>query len=159
MNKLFTLSALVVFALAHVTAQAETTEAAKNFLDVSGLKTAEEHKVWGPSMMQEARKQAQPQQEQKSEAVSDDPEIQKIYAEGNDIIVRNRCEVKMYNDSWGEKSIPEISEPKNPRLQLDVCLKLGELNHQVYRDAVKSHLTKHPENEPLFKDYDKDWKD
>ena len=159
MNKLFTLSALVVFALAHVTAQAETTEAAKNFLDVSGLKTAEEHKVWGPGMMQEARKQAQQQQGQNTEAVSDDPEIQKIYAERDDIIVRNRCERFFYSEFWGERSIPEISEPKNPRLQLDVCLKLGELNHQMYRDAVKSHLAKHPENEPLFKDYDKDWKD
>ena len=140
MNKLFTLSALVVFALAHVTAQAETTEAAKNFLDVSGLRTAEEHKVWGPGMVQ-------PKEQAQGEQQSVDMEL---------VTTRNRCEVIEFNERWGERGIKGIT---NPRDQMDLCLKVGKLNHQMYRDAVKSHLAKHPENEPLFKDYDKDWKD
>ena len=159
MNKLFTLSALVVFALAHVTAQAETTEAAKNFLDVSGLKTAEEHKVWGPGMMQEARKQAQQQQEQQIEVVKEDPLVEEIIKNGDLVVVRGNCESIEFSNRWGERSIRALPEPKNPRDQMDLCLKVGKLNHQTYRDAVKSHLAKHPENEPLFKDYDKDWKD
>lgn len=144
MNKLFTLSALVVFALAHVTAQAETTEAAKNFLDVSGLKTAEEHKVWGAGMVQ-------PKEQAQGEQQGVDSDL---------LITRNNCERFVFNNDWGKYSLHGLTkDPKNPRDQMDLCLKVGEMDHKMYRELLKAYLAEHPEKEPLFKDFDRDWKD